>query len=161
MKTAVYPGSFDPITLGHVDIIGRTRAVFDEVIVLVADSASKNYLFSGKERKNLIENSIGQMPGVKVEIYDGLTVNYLREVSSQVIIRGIRAVADFEYELVMANMNKKLAPEIETMIVFASPNYHYVSSRAIKEIAVHEGDLSGIVPDVVTEALKKKLGERK
>ena len=157
MKVAVYPGSFDPITLGHVDIIQRTRAVFDHVVVLVANSASKKYLFSVEERKRLIEESLSDKDGVTVDIFEGLTVDYLKKNNQKVIIRGIRAVADFEYELVMANMNKQLAPDIETMIVFANPKYHYVASRVIKEVALHKGRLSGFVPEVVEKALKKKL----
>ena len=157
MTKAVYPGSFDPITLGHIDVIQRAAPFFEELTVLVARSKAKNYLFSSEERKELIEKSLGDFGNIKVEIHDGLTVNYLRESKSQVIIRGIRAVSDFESELAMANMNKCLAPEVETLVIFANPKYHYVASRMIKEVASHGGDLSAAVPPVVIEALKEKI----
>lgn len=157
MATAVYPGSFDPITLGHIDIIRRVSPLFESLTVLVANSTQKNYLFTGEERKSLIEKSLDGLPNVKVDVYQGLTVDYLRKHKQRVIIRGIRAVSDFESELVMANMNKSLAPDLETMVVFASPKYHYVASRVIKEVVLHGGDLSGYVPEPVMKALKAKL----
>ena len=160
MKAAVYPGSFDPITLGHIDIIRRVSVVFPKLTVLVANSIEKNYLFSGEERKKLIERSLMNLSNVKVEVFAGLTVDYLKSHKHQVIIRGIRAVSDFESELVMANMNKILAPEIETMVVFASPKYHYVASRVIKEVASHGGDLSSCLPDAVVKALADKLTQK-
>ena len=160
MVAAVYPGSFDPITLGHIDIIRRVSVVFSQLTVLVANSIEKNYLFSGEERKKLIESSLGDLPNVRVEVFAGLTVDYLKSTQHRVIIRGIRAVSDFESELVMANMNKILAPEIETMVVFASPKYHYVASRVIKEVATHGGDLSSCLPEPVVKALACKLKKK-
>ena len=160
MVAAVYPGSFDPITLGHIDIIRRVSVVFSQLTVLVANSIEKNYLFSGEERKKLIESSLGDLPNVRVEVFAGLTVDYLKSTQHRVIIRGIRAVSDFESELVMANMNKILAPEIETMVVFASPKYHYVASRVIKEVATHGGDLSSCLPEPVVKALASKLKKK-
>lgn len=156
-KIAVYPGSFDPITMGHVDIINRIAAVYDQVIVLVAQSSQKSSMFSAEERKVLIEKSLSHVKNVKVDIFGGLTVDYMKEAKAQVIVRGLRAVVDFEYEMTMANMNKKLAPEIETLLVFASPEYYYISSRGVKEVAVNGGALKGLVPDVVIEALEKKI----
>lgn len=156
-KIAVYPGSFDPITMGHVDIINRISPLYDQVIVLIAQSSQKQSLFSGEERKQLIEQSLSHLKNVKVDIFEGLTVDYMKRVNAQVVVRGLRAVVDFEYEMTMANMNKKLAPSIETMLVFASPEYYYISSRGVKEVAINGGALKDLVPDTVIEALAKKI----
>ncbi|XGC81393.1 pantetheine-phosphate adenylyltransferase [Bdellovibrio bacteriovorus] len=155
-KIAVYPGSFDPITMGHVDIINRIAPFYDQVIVLVAQSSQKQSLFTAEERKALIEQSLAHTKNVKVDIFGGLTVDYMKKANAQVIVRGLRAVVDFEYEMTMANMNKKLAPEIETLLVFASPEYYYISSRGVKEIAVNGGALKDLVPEIVISALEKK-----
>lgn len=155
-KIAVYPGSFDPITMGHVDIINRIAPFYDQVTVLVAQSSQKQSLFTAEERKDLIERSLSHLKNVNVDIFGGLTVDYMKKHEAQVIVRGLRAVVDFEYEMTMANMNKKLAPEIETLLVFASPEYYYISSRGVKEIAVNGGALKGLVPDIVSAALEKK-----
>lgn len=157
MQGAVYPGSFDPITNGHCDIIRRIQPIFGKITILVAQSSRKNYLFSIEERMQLAREALKDIPGVTVAAHEGLTVDYLRKTGAKVIVRGLRAVSDFEYELIMGNMNKKLAPDIETMIVFASPEYHYVSSNTIKEVALHNGSLKGLVPEVVSKALKQKF----
>ena len=157
INIAVYPGSFDPITMGHVDIISRLSPLYDEVIVLVAHSSQKQSMFSAEERKTLIEKSLPHLKNVRVDIFAGLTVDYMKKVNAQVIVRGLRAVVDFEYEMTMANMNKKLAPQIETLLVFASPEYYYISSRGVKEVAVNGGELKGLVPDVVIDVMKKKI----
>lgn len=154
---AVYPGSFDPITMGHVDLINRMARLYDEVIVLVAQSSQKNSLFTAEERKELILNTMGHLKNVRVDIFDGLTVEYMKKANARVIVRGLRAVVDFEYEMTMANINKKLEPNIETMLVFASPEYYYISSRGVKELAINGGSLKDLVPDVVIEAMAKKL----
>jgi pantetheine-phosphate adenylyltransferase len=159
MKRAIYPGSFDPITVGHVDIIERMSKVFDEVIVLISHSQEKSYLFSADERKQLIEATFAGNPKVKVEIHNGLTVDYVRTQPGGTIVRGLRAVVDFEYELTMASMNKKIAPEVETLLVFASPEYYYISSRGVKEVAKYGGDLVGLVPAHVIGPLQKKLSK--
>ena len=156
-RIAVYPGSFDPITMGHIDIIHRIAAVYDEVIVLVAQSSQKQSMFTPEERKSLIEKSVGPNTNIKVDIFDGLTVSYMRKVNARVIVRGLRAVVDFEYEMTMANMNKKIAPEIETLLVFARPEYYYISSRGVKELAVNGGALTDLVPEVVIQAMTEKL----
>jgi pantetheine-phosphate adenylyltransferase len=156
-KIAVYPGSFDPITMGHVDIINRISPLYDEIIVLVANSAQKQSLFTSEERKDLIEKSLSHLKNVKVDIFQGLTTDYMKKHNAQVIVRGLRAVVDFEYEMTMANMNKKIAPELETLLVFASPEYYYISSRGVKELALNGGPLNGLVPEVVIEAMEKKL----
>ncbi|WP_413577021.1 pantetheine-phosphate adenylyltransferase [Bdellovibrio sp. HCB290] len=154
---AVYPGSFDPITMGHVDIINRLAPLYSEIVILVAQSAQKQSLFSAQERKELIETCLSNLKNVRVEFFEGLTVDYMKKHNAQVIIRGLRAVVDFEYELTMAQINKKIAPEIETLLMFASPECYYISSRGVKELAINGGDLTGFVPDVVKEAITKKL----
>ena len=154
---AVYPGSFDPITMGHVDIISRLSPLYDEVIVLVANSSQKQSMFTAEERKVLIQKSLPHLKNVRVDIFDGLTVDYMKNVTAQVIVRGLRAVVDFEYEMTMANMNKKLAPDIETLLVFASLEYYYISSRGVKEVAVNGGSLKDLVPEVVIDAMKNKI----
>jgi len=160
MGGVVYPGSFDPITLGHVDIIKRIQTIFGEVTVLIAQHPTKKYLFDAQERKRMVENALKGTPGIKVETHQGLTVDYMRATGARVIVRGLRAVTDFEYELVMANMNKKLAPGIETMIVFASPEFYYVASSTVKEVAMHGGSVHGLVPTAVEKALKAKFGHK-
>lgn len=157
MKTAVYPGSFDPITLGHVDIIERISLLFDQVVVLVSESSTKDSLFSAEERKQLIEKVLAHKKNVKVDIHAGLTVDYVKKNRSQVIVRGLRAVGDFEYEMTMAHMNRKLDDGVETMIIFANPMYQYISSRGVKEVARHQGPLKGLVPDTVIPALERKM----
>lgn len=157
MKTAIYPGSFDPITLGHVDIIERISKMFDQVIVLVSESPQKICLFSAQERQDLIKLTLSHLKNVKVDIHEGLTVDYLHRHQAKVIVRGLRAVIDFEYEMTMANMNRKLDSSIETMLVFANPEYYFVSSRGVKEVARYGGSLEGLVPKLVQEPLRKKL----
>ncbi|MBC7371625.1 MAG: pantetheine-phosphate adenylyltransferase [Bdellovibrionaceae bacterium] len=156
-KIAVYPGSFDPITLGHVDIIQRISKLYDQTVVLISQSPNKSSFFTAEERKQLIEKSLSHLKNVTVEIHDGLTIDYMKKIKSNVIVRGLRAVVDFEYELTMANMNKMLAPNIETLLVFADPKYYFISSRGVKEVAQHGGSMHGLVPDLVAEALIKKL----
>lgn len=156
-RIAVYPGSFDPITMGHVDIINRLAPLYSEVVILVAQSAQKQSLFTAEERKSLIEKSLANLKNVKVDFFEGLTVDYMKKHKAQVIIRGLRAIVDFEYELTMAQINKKIAPEIETLLMFASPECYYISSRGVKELAVNGGDLTGFVPEIVKEAITKKL----
>ena len=154
---AVYPGSFDPITMGHVDIIRRISSKFDTLHILVAESSDKNYMFTPKERVSFLEQSLVDLNNLEFHLTSGLTVDFARKLKADVIVRGIRAVSDFEYEMVMANMNKKLAPELETLIVFANPQYNFISSRLVKEIANHNGDLKGLIPDCVLSAFKSKF----
>jgi pantetheine-phosphate adenylyltransferase len=157
MAQAVYPGSFDPITLGHVDIIRRLQTIFGEFTVLISENPNKKSLFSSAERKALVEKALRGVKGIRVVVHQGLTVDYMRDVGARVIVRGLRAVTDFEYELVMANMNKKLAPGIETMIVFASPEFYYVASSTVKEVALHGGSVRGLVPPAVERALRERF----
>lgn len=156
-KIAVYPGSFDPITLGHIDIINRISPLYQQVIILVSSSPQKKSLFTPEEKKSLIEKSLQHLKNVKVDFHDGLTVEYMKKNNSGIIVRGLRAVVDFEYEMTMANMNKKLAPEIETMLVFARPEFYFISSRGVKEVAHHKGPLKDLVSPVVEKALIEKF----
>ena len=155
-KIAVYPGSFDPITNGHIDIINRVSKIFDHVIVLVANSSDKKYLFSSVERAEYVRNSI-QAQNVEVAIHSGLTTEFMKVKKAQVIVRGLRAVADFEYEGTLANMNHRLAPDIETFMIFSRPEYYYISSRGVKEMARNGGSLNGLVPEFLEPILMKKL----
>jgi len=155
-RRAVYPGSFDPIHLGHLDIIQRISALYDEVIVLIAISPEKNSFFDVDERQDLLRKSLAHLPNVKVDAHAGLTVEYARAQNAKVLVRGLRAVVDFEYELSMANMNHKLAPDVETVLVFSAPEYYFISSRGVKEVARNRGSLKGLVPDVVQEAIAKR-----
>lgn len=156
-RVAVYPGSFDPITLGHVDIINRVAQLFEKVVVLIAQSPDKKTLFSVEERVRLIERSLSHLDNIEVAVHEELTIGFLKKVGSRVLVRGLRAVVDFEYEVSMANINRKLAPDIETILIFASPEYYFVSSRAVKEVARHGGNLQGLVTDEVAKALIGKL----
>jgi pantetheine-phosphate adenylyltransferase len=153
---AVYPGSFDPPTLGHVDVIKRSLNIFRGLTVVIAESSKKTALFTALERKTLLEEILSGM-NVKVEIHRGLTVDYVKKSGAKVIIRGLRAVSDFEYELQMATMNRKLEPEIETLIIMTGEEFSYISSNAVKEVALHGGDISKVVPTEVVDAVRKKL----
>ncbi len=157
MKHAVFPGSFDPVTLGHIDIIHRIAKQFDKITVLVADSSSKNYLFTSTERVQLIKEALNK-DSIKVEKYEGLTVNYLKKVNAHCIVRGVRGGSDFEYEMAMAKVNKKLAFDIETLMLVSNPNLDSISSSGVKEIAKLNGELTGFIPANVIKALKDKLG---
>lgn len=156
-QIAVYPGSFDPITSGHVDIIHRLSEIFDQVIVLVAQSGDKAYMFSAEERAEFVRKQFSHKKNIQVDIFQGLTVDYMKTKGAKVIVRGLRAVADFEYEGTLANINKKIAPEIETFMIFSKPEYYFISSRGVKELAKNGGNLTGLVPDIVIPELVKKL----
>ncbi len=156
-KIAVYPGSFDPITTGHLDIIERISNIFDQVIVLVAESDQKTNLFSLEERTNFLKKITQGNSKVEVDAFQGLTVEYMKKRKAHVIVRGLRAVADFEYEGTLASMNKRLAPEIETFMIFSRPEYYFISSRGVKEVARNGGNLKGLVPDFIIPELTKKL----
>jgi pantetheine-phosphate adenylyltransferase len=160
MIKAIYPGSFDPITLGHLDIIRRIRPLFKEITVVVANSRRKQYLFSLEERVQLIRENTSDLPGLNIDQCDGLITDYAVKNNAQLIVRGLRAVSDFEYEFAMANINKKLKDTIETMIVFTRPEYSFVASHMVKEIAQHHGDLSGLVPPNVIRALHGRITKK-
>ena len=156
-KIAVYPGSFDPVTTGHLDIIGRISRIFDKVIILTAESTQKKYLFTVHERAAFLKKALVEFKNVEVDLFSGLTVDYMRKMKAHVIVRGLRAVADFEYEGTLANMNFRLAPEIETFMIFSRPEYYFISSRAVKEVGRSNGNLKGLVPDFMIPEIIKKL----
>ena len=155
-KIAVYPGSFDPVTNGHIDLIHRGAKVFDELYVAVACNQEKNCLFSVCERMEMIKEIFSDNPRVKVSTFDGLLINYVQEMNAHAIIRGLRAVSDFEYEFQMALMNRNLAPSVETFFMMSKDTYMYVSSRIVKELASLGGIVSDLVHPLVEERIKKK-----
>lgn len=157
MKKALYPGTFDPITLGHLDIIERSAALFDEVIVAILVNANKKALFSEEERKSMIEKEVAHLPNVKVVIGHGLTVHFAKENGCSVMIRGIRATSDYEYEVTIATANMMLDDEIETLFMLSSPQYSSVASSIAKEIVAYHGNAKAFVSDNVYQKLKEKL----
>ncbi|WP_026476454.1 pantetheine-phosphate adenylyltransferase [Alkaliphilus transvaalensis] len=157
MKIGIYPGSFDPITNGHLDIIQRASSICDEVIVSVITNPSKNPLFTLEERVELIKEVVKPFGNVKVDCFTGLLVDYARIKEAKVIIKGLRAVSDFEYEFQMALMNRKLAPEIETIFLMTSSKNSYLSSSIVKEVAKLGGCIEGLVPDIIKKEILKKL----
>ena len=146
MKRAVYPGSFDPLTLGHLDIIRRSAGIVDELVVSVLHNSAKNSLFSTNERVSMIKEVTKDIPNVKVTTFDGLLVDYVREIDASLIIRGLRAVTDFEYELQLTQTNHILNPEVETVFLTTNLQYSYLSSTIVREIASYGGDISQFVP---------------
>lgn len=160
MARAIVPGTFDPVTSGHLDIIERAAALFDELVVGVALSPDKGGgpLFSVEERKRMLEASVARFGNVSVVPFDTLLVEFAHEVGASVIIKGLRAMTDFEREFQMSALNWRLDSQIETMFIMAIPEYMYLSSSAVKEIARHGGSVRGLVPDTVAEALERKLG---
>lgn len=159
-RLAVYPGTFDPITNGHVDIIHRAVNLFDKFIVAVATNSKKTSLFSIEERLALISQSVGDNPKIEIATFDGLTVDYCIERGAVAMIRGLRAVTDFDYEYAIAIMNKKLAPDIETIFFMASGEYSFISSSIVKEIARHGRSVLNQVPACVNDALLKKYNHK-
>jgi pantetheine-phosphate adenylyltransferase len=154
---AVYPGTFDPITNGHVDILERSLALFDEVVVAIATNPRKQPLFTLEERSEFIAEAVGRDPRVVCDAFDGLLVEYCRARKAGFIVRGLRAIADFEYEFQFAHMNRHLAPDLETIFLMTSDDSFYVSSSLVKEVAAMGGDVSRIAPPAVVDALKKKF----
>ena len=155
---ALYPGSFDPVTFGHIDLIDRARQLFDEVFVAVAVNDEKQPLFSGEERLRLLKAAVGKKKGVTVAAFDGLIVNYAKSKKINIIIRGLRATSDFDYEFQMALTNRELAGVIDTIFLMPSEKHFYLSSRLIKEIARLKGNVSAFVPPFVAAALKTQYG---
>lgn len=156
-RTAVYPGSFDPITNGHVDIIRRALRVFDKLIILIAYNPAKTSLFTVEERIDLIKAVIGDEPRIRIDSFSGLLVDYVKKEEGQVILRGLRAVSDFEYEFQMALINRRLDRDIETVFLMTGYKWFYTSSQLVKEAAGHGGSVRGLVPDVVLQALQQKF----
>src|SRR5437868_2587868 len=157
MRTAVYPGSFDPITNGHLDVIQRAAKLFDRVIVAVAKNESKNPFFSMTQRQELCAQSVAHLPNVTVDAFTGLLVEYMEKVQGDAVVRGLRAVSDFEFEFQLALMNRKLNERVETIFMMPKDTYTFISSRIIKEIARLGGDISAFVPAHVQTALNTKL----
>lgn len=156
-RIAIYPGSFDPITNGHLDVICRAASMFDQVIVAVAHNGEKKPLFTTEERVTLVEHAVKRIPNVTVDGFQGLLVDYARKKKARVIIRGLRAVSDFEFEFQMALMNRKLDPKTETIFLMPKDEYTFISSRLVKEIAWLGGNVSDFVPVDVQRALKAKI----
>lgn len=159
MVRAVFPGTFDPIHYGHIDIARRAARIFDEVIVAVYDRPLKNLLFTPGDRLNLVKEAFQEDPNIKVTGYSGLTVEFCRKINAQVIIRGLRVFSDFEHEFRMALANHKLAPEVEVIALITSGEHSFLSSTTVREIASLGGDVTGMVPPNVVLALKKRFQE--
>ena len=159
MRLAIYPGSFDPITNGHVDVIARAATLFDEVIVAAASNEAKQGLFSMEERVAMLTEVTSRFPNVQVSAFDGLLVEFAKVKGAVAVVRGLRAISDFEFEFQMALMNRKLEPSIETVFLTPREEYTYLSSRIVKEIARLGGPVDAFVPEPVVEALRKKLGK--
>jgi len=156
---AVYPGSFDPITNGHLDLIQRALRVFDHIVVAVATNAFKQSLFTIEERMEMIRESLKDYPQVTIDSFEGLLVNYAMRQKARSILRGLRAVTDFEYEFQLAMMNRRLEPEVETVFLMTGLRWVFLSSSILKEAAVHGGNIEGMVPEIVIKKLQEKFGQ--
>ena len=161
MLRAVYPGSFDPVTYGHLDIIRRSRSLADELIVGVLNNKAKTPLFSMEERVKMLEEMTKNMPGIKIVPFEGLLIDFAKEMSAGIVVRGLRAVTDFEYELQMAQTNNKLSPELETVFLTTSLEYSYLSSTIVKEVAAFGGDISQFVPEMIERRIQEKIMKRR
>jgi pantetheine-phosphate adenylyltransferase len=155
---AIYPGSFDPVTNGHLDLIARGAMIFDKLIIAVAHNFEKDPLFTVKERVEMLEAVTFEWKNVEVEIFEGLLMDYARSRGARVVVRGIRAVSDYEYELQMALMNRKIEPDVETIFLLPGEAFSYLSSRLVKELARLGGPTKGLVPPLVEERLRTKVG---
>ena len=161
MTRVLYPGSFDPVTLGHLDIIRRSAEMFDEVIIGVLNNTSKTPLFSVEERVNMLSEVVSDIPNVRVESFGGLLIDFARQNGVKTIIRGLRAVTDFEYELQMAQTNHKLASDVETIFLNTNLQYSYLSSTTVKEVAALGGDISQFVPDYIEQKVCGKMKHKR
>ncbi|HQR27472.1 MAG TPA: pantetheine-phosphate adenylyltransferase [Nocardioides sp.] len=161
MRRAVCPGSFDPVTNGHLDIVSRASRLFDEVVVATGVNASKNRLFTPEERMEMLREACTPYPNVRVAGFGGLLTDFCREHDITAIVKGLRAVSDFDYELQMAQMNASLAPGLETVFVPTAPEYSFLASSLVKEVASFGGDVSRLVPDFVNDRLVRRLAERR
>lgn len=159
MKRAVYPGSFDPITNGHLDLVKRASLLFDEVLVAIADNSSKSALFTHQEREKMAIKSVAEIPNARVIVFRGLLADLVEREHCCAIIRGLRAVSDFEYEFQLALMNRKMSRQAETVFLMPSLRYVYLSSNLIKEVARHHGQIDDLVPAIVLENLRAKFGD--
>lgn len=161
MLRAVYPGSFDPVTYGHLDIIRRSRSLADELIVGVLNNKAKTPLFSVEERVKMLKEMTKNMPGIKIVPFEGLLIDFAKEMSAGIVVRGLRAVTDFEYELQMAQTNNKLSPELETVFLTTSLEYSYLSSTIVKEVAAFGGDISQFVPETIERRIQEIIMKRR
>lgn len=159
MKRALTPGTFDPITSGHLDVIARASQLVDEVVVAVADSQKKGPLFTLEERVELVRQATAHLSNVRVEPFKGLLVDFAKELDATVVVKGLRAITDFEYEFQMTAMNYQLSPQLETLFIMSPPQYMYLSSSIVREISKMGGDIQQFVPPCVYEALKKKYAK--
>ena len=157
MRKAAFPGSFDPPTSGHINIIRRASAIFDELVVVVAENRQKKYLFSSEERASMVKELVKDQQNVSVTVCDTLIVDFLQKMGIKLLIRGVRGLEDFSYEFELSMMNRTLDPEIETIFMTTDPEYFVIRSSSIKELASFRGDLHGMVPPLVAEALKNKF----
>lgn len=160
MNIAVCSGSFDPVTNGHLDIISRGAKIFDKVIVAVLNNSKKNSLFSVAERLSLLQEVTADIPNVEIDSFDGLLIDYMGKRQARVVIRGLRAVSDFEYEMQIAAMNRKLNEEVETFFMMTNPQYSFLSSSIVKEVAKYKGSVIDLVPLAVEKALQEKFAGR-
>jgi pantetheine-phosphate adenylyltransferase len=161
MRIAIYPGTFDPITNGHLDILERALKLFDKVIITIARNSAKNPLFSEKERLEMIRKSVRTLKGVEVDSFDGLLVEYAQAKKATAVVRGLRAISDFEYELQMALMNRKLNEDLVTVFLMPNEKYTYLNSSIVREIARHKGDVRDFVPPHVLQRLTEKMHQGK
>ena len=161
MLRAIYPGSFDPVTLGHLDIIPRSASIADELIVGILNNKAKTPLFSVGERVRMLEEVTKDFPNVKIIPFEGLLVEFAKQMDAKVIVRGLRAITDFEYELQMSQTNHKIEPEIETLFLTTSLEFSFLSSTTVKEVASFGGDITQFVPEVIVKKIKEKIEERK
>lgn len=160
MKTAIYPGSFDPVTLGHYDIIERSSKIFDKLIVGVLNNSAKSPLFSVEERVKMLEDVTSYLPNVEVRSFGGLLVDFVHQCRADVIVRGLRAITDFEYELQMAQTNRVIAPDIDTIFLTTNLKYSYLSSSIVKEIAGYQGDISEFLHPAIAEKVRERLANK-
>ncbi len=156
MKIAIYPGSFDPITYGHLDILKNAAGIFDKVIIAVAHNGAKHGFLNTEERVNLIKESVKEIPNVEVDAFEGLTIEYAKKIGANVLIRGLRAVSDFEFEMQLSQTNSALCDEIKTVFLTTKPEYNFISSSTIKEILNNGGNISKFVPPAVYKYLEKR-----
>jgi pantetheine-phosphate adenylyltransferase len=159
--TVIYPGSFDPPTNGHLDIMRRAAVIFDQLEVVIADNPRKSYFFSAEERLGMIRDMVADRPNVQVTLWQGLVVKYAEKIGARLILRGVRALADFDYEFELSMMNRALSPKIETIFMPTDQKYFVLRSSAIKEVALFGGDISEMVPPVVAKALRERIQSRK
>ena len=160
MRVGIYPGSFDPVTLGHLDIIKRSAKMVDKLIIGVLNNSKKTPVFTAFERKQMIEKVTKDIPNVEVEVFEGLLVDFVKIRQADIIFRGLRAVSDFEYELQMAQLNRNLSPEVDTVFLATSVEYAYLSSSSVREIASYKGNISSMVPGELLEQIEEKFKRR-